>query len=169
MKLILYLLIPVMALAGAAVAEYLAPPPDETMAAADGADAMADANAEAGEKEAEVPDRSGAASDRRAVPLGRRLVVPVVDQDVGQAVVLFDLAVDVPLEASDLAHQAIPRLRDGFLRTMLTVSAGGAFNDGIADPLLIENLRDVLRARARQILEIPDVEVLMLEVIMRPV
>lgn len=122
-------------------------------------------------KDARAPRDEGALPPdaREAVALGRRLIVPVVVDRRTSAVVLLDLAVEVPPEAADAAHSAIPRLRDRFLRTMLSLAAAGAFEDGLADPVLLGRVRALLTRDARETLPAIPVEVLVMEALMRAV
>lgn len=158
MKLLL-LLLPVLALIGGTVAGELLAPEKEEKQAMDG-----DATADAEEMEGENADDM-----RNIVGLNRRLIVPIVTDRQMRAVVLLDVAVDIPDAMTAEAHAALPRLRDAFLRRMLALSAGGAFRRGISDPTLVDQTRDLLVEDARLILGTQDVEVLILEAIMRAV
>ncbi|MEM7528044.1 MAG: hypothetical protein AAF416_10220 [Pseudomonadota bacterium] len=158
MKLLL-LLLPVLALVGGTVAGELLAPKEAGMEAMEG-ETMADA-AEA-EADAEDPLRN-------IVGLNRRLIVPIVTDRQMRAVVLLDVAVDIPDTMTAEAHAALPRLRDAFLRRMLALSAGGAFRRGVSDPTLVDQTRDLLAEDARLVLGTQDVEVLILEAIMRAV
>ncbi|MEO0427897.1 MAG: hypothetical protein AAF160_10690 [Pseudomonadota bacterium] len=155
MRMILMLL-PLMALIGGAIAgELLRPTGDEAVA-----------------QEQEGPAEEPVAAEdteRQIVRLDRRLIVPIVTQRETRAVVLIDVAVDVPLEASEAAHTQLPRLRDAFLRTMLALAAGGAFGTGVAAPDTIEETRRLLRADARRVLGVREIEVLILEALVRSV
>lgn len=173
MPILPILLIVVGAVAGAVAAEYLAADPDAEKALAmaqeggDRAEGMAktgDAieNGDASMDAEEKPQRS-------VVPLSRRIIVPVVTAQRTEALVLLDVAVEVPAEIAPEVHNAIPKLRDSFLTAMLSLAAGGAFDKGLADPLLLENVRRILTDRVRAILPEPSAEVLVLETLMRRV
>jgi hypothetical protein len=154
------------ALAGAVGAELLGAAPEAGLDGSREAEATAEA-ADGGEEDGATP--GAAPGERGVVALGRRMVVPVVTDRRTRAVVLLDLAVEVPAALVDPAHAAIPRLRDRFLRTLLSLSAAGAFGDGIADPVLMERLRTLLRRDAGEVLGDAPVEVLVTEALMREV
>ncbi|MEO1460464.1 MAG: hypothetical protein AAFV49_23295, partial [Pseudomonadota bacterium] len=107
--------------------------------------------------------------DVQVVRLERRLIVPIVTKRQARAVVLIDVAVEVPSEAGEAAHTQLPRLRDAFLRTMLSLAAGGAFDNGVPSPDTLEETRRLLRADARRVLGLRQAEVLILEALVRSV
>lgn len=181
MALVPILLVAVGAVAGAVVAEQMMPEtasdipmgaelvPGAMPATAEGAEAGRQPNATDGEAtaaaggEADAPD-----GERVVVPLARHLIVPVVAERQRQAVLLFEIALDLPVDAAPLAHAAEPKLRDAFLRTMLGLAAAGTFKDGIVDPALLEQVRGILAERAAAILPVDNIAVLMPEVLKRP-
>lgn len=159
------------AVAGAVAAEFLSPPATEggvVEAATEVPDARAEAVAAMPGAD-EAADESAAAVERSIVPLGRRIIVPVVTAQRTEALVLLDVVIEVPAALAPETHNAIPKLRASFLTAMLSLSAGGAFDAGVADPLLLESVRKILTDRARSILPERSAEVLVLETLMRRV
>ncbi|MEO0762307.1 MAG: flagellar basal body-associated FliL family protein, partial [Pseudomonadota bacterium] len=164
---------------GAVVAEFVSPP-SETMADAEiaataegmeGGGEAGDAQALTkgdGAKEAKASTPAAEAGGaREVVTLDRRLIVPVVTDRRSQAVVLMEVAIEIPADLAVDVHNAMPKLRDGLLRVLLTLSASGAFDRGIVDPALMEHVRDLLTERVRMILPAPDATVLLTEALMR--
>ncbi|MEM9762673.1 MAG: hypothetical protein AAF968_09210 [Pseudomonadota bacterium] len=154
---LLLMLLPVIALIGGAIAGEMLrmPAEDEDVETVD--------ESSAEEAVLEGPD------DVQVVRLERRLIVPIVTQRETRAVVLIDVAVEVPTDAGEAAHSQVPRLRDAFLRTMLSLAAGGAFDNGVPSPDTIEETRRLLRADARRVLGLRQAEVLILEALVRSV
>lgn len=113
----------------------------------------------AAEAEEEVP--------RSVVSFDRRVIVPIIIERRTQAIVLLELAVEVPSAITAEVEAAEPKLRDAFLSAMLSLAAGGAFDQGLADPVLIEQIRAILTDRARAILPDGSARVLILETLMR--
>ncbi|MEL6767923.1 MAG: hypothetical protein AAFP17_12140 [Pseudomonadota bacterium] len=154
---LLLMLLPIIAFIGGAVAgEMLRLAPDEEEIESAPATVVAE---EARDDNAEF----------QVVQLERRLIVPIVMKRQARAVVLIDVAVEVPAEAGDATHAQLPRLRDAFLRTMLSLAAGGAFGSGVPSPDTIEETRRLLRADARRVLGLRQAEVLILEALVRSV
>jgi len=107
---------------------------------------------------------AGALSDsaRDYVEIGRQMIVPVVEGDETRALMMFELAIDVPLEMRDIVFLHEPRLRDAFLRVLFEMSHTGAFLDTFTDDLIVEELRRKLLAAAQKLLgpEVSDVLIL---------
>jgi hypothetical protein len=102
--------------------------------------------------------------DRDYVKVGRQIVIPVVEQGETRALMLFDLAVDVPRSMTERAYAAEPRLRDAFLRELFEMSYTGAFSSTYTDERVVEELRGKLRAAARRLLGREVAEVLILDI-----
>ncbi len=101
---------------------------------------------------------------RAYVKVGKQTIVPVVSGGETQALMLFELAVDVPLDRRDAVHELEPRLRDGFLRELMKMSHTGAFMTTFTDDRVIAELRRNLVHAARQILGDDAQDVLILDV-----
>lgn len=107
----------------------------------------------------------GATGDRDYVKLARQIIVPVVHERETRALMLFDLALDVPSGAVERAYASEPRLRDAFLRELMDLSYAGAFLSTYTDDRVIAELRGRLRAAARRILGEDVSEVLILDIL----
>lgn len=105
---------------------------------------------------------SGGGPARAYVRLGRPIVIPVVEGGETRALMVFEIALDVPGLLTERAYSAEPRLRDAFLRALLALSHTGAFSETYTDERVVRELRDRLRAVAREILgnEVSDILIL---------
>lgn len=95
----------------------------------------------------EAADETGA---RDYVKFTRKIVVPVVEGRETRALLVFDLAIDVPAAASDRVYGMKPRLRDAFLRVFYQMASTGAFLETYTDARIMRELRDKLLAAARE-------------------
>ena len=109
-------------------------------------------------------DDGEALSDRDYVTIGRQIIIPIVKGGKTQALMLFDLALDVPSSMAARTQAARPRLRDAFLRELFKMSYTGAFSSTYTDERVIEELRAKLRAVARRLLGDAVAEVLILDI-----
>ncbi|MEM1383320.1 MAG: flagellar basal body-associated FliL family protein [Pseudomonadota bacterium] len=141
---------------GAALGVYLKPPSE----AEDDMD-----SAEAGAEEqiddaAVVPDLED--GPRSYVEVGKQMIVPIVDGGETRALMLFEVAVDVPESLAAEVVEAEPRLRDAFLRELMEMSYTGAFKGTYTDDRVLQELRTKLRRAARRFFgdDIADVLVL---------
>ncbi len=106
-----------------------------------------------------------AGAERSYVKLGRQIIIPIVKEGTTEALMMFDLVLDVPLSLTERAQAARPRLRDAFLRALFEMSYAGAFSNTYTDERIIEELRQNLRAAARRLLGDEVAEVLILDII----
>lgn len=83
------------------------------------------------------------------VKLARQLIVPVVDGGVTRALMLFDVALDVPAGQQEAVFEREPRLRDAFLRELFEMSYSGMFEDTYTSDRVMDELRERLLAAAR--------------------
>ena len=102
--------------------------------------------------------------ERSFVKIGRQTIVPVVQDGETRALMLFELAVDVPATKADDVHSMEPRLRDAFLRELFQMSYTGAFLTDFTEERVIEELRRNLTTAARTYLGHNQAEVLILDV-----
>ena len=142
------------------------------------------ASAPSQDKETDVDDESkpetaavpepGAAPDpkeksdnkeRSYVTIGKQTIVPVVEGRKTQALMLFELAVDVSVAAHDRAVSLEPRLRDVFLQELLKMASTGAFTNTYTENWVIDELRRNLSVAARAYLGDDLKDVLILDVI----
>ena len=150
------------------------------------ADEAADRNAAGGEQHRSGEDAAGLAAsgqresgsppgasagggtaigDHAYVKLGRQIVIPIVSERRTEALMLFEVALDVPSGMTERAYGAEPRLRDAFIRTLLAMSYTGAFSQTYTDERVTRELRDKLRADAARILDGPVFDVLILDML----
>lgn len=99
---------------------------------------------------AEATNAAPGPEDRDYVKLARQLIVPVVEEGETRALMLFELALDVPRSMTERAYAAEPRLRDAFLQALMEMSYTGAFSRTYTDERVVEELRDKLRSAARR-------------------
>lgn len=148
MKKLLPILLLLLGLGGGGAAGFLLKPPPPPK---EGEEAKAE------KTEPEVVDRN-------YVKVGRQTIVPVVEGGETKALMLFELAVDVPAAKSGDVHDMEPRLRDAFLRELFRMSHTGAFLSNFTDDRVIEELRQSLTRAAREHLGDDVNEVLILDV-----
>ena len=168
MKKILPILLIVLGIVGGGAAGMFLkpppPPPDEA------AEAEKEAMAKAEKKKKEEQDAEdgveagGPPDDRAFVKVGRQTIIPVLDGGETRALMMFELAVDVPAESAGLVHEMEPRLRDAFLRELFQMSYTGAFLTEFTDDKVIDELRRNLTRAARRYVGEEAREVLILDV-----
>lgn len=112
----------------------------------------------------EGPSEADEAAERSFVKIGKQTIVPVVTEGETRALMLFELAVDVPATRVDQVHEMEPRLRDAFLRELFQMSYTGAFLTNFTEERIIEELRRNLTNAARTYLGHNQAEVLILDV-----
>ena len=118
-----------------------------------------------GEAAASGADHGAAATaDRDYVKIGRQMIIPVVAGRETRALMLFDLALDVPRSMTELAYSAEPRLRDAFMRELFTMSNTGAFLTTYTDERVVAELRDRLQLAARRVMGDSKIDVLILDI-----
>lgn len=106
-----------------------------------------------------------ALADRAYVKLGRQVVIPIVEKRRTEALMLFELALEVPAGMTERAYAAEPRLRDAFLQSLLEMSYTGAFSETYTDERITRELRDKLRGDAQRLLEGTVFDVLILDML----
>lgn len=134
------------------------PPSEEEIAAKKAEEAKAKAAEEEGYGDGTPP------TNRAFVKVGRQTIVPVLEEGETRALMLFELAVDVPAGSANIVHEMEPRLRDAFLRELFQMSYTGAFLTEFTDDRVIEELRRNLTRAARRYVGEEAREVLILDV-----
>lgn len=109
-------------------------------------------------------ENGGAPANRAFVKVGRQTIIPVLEDGQTRALMMFELAVDVPAARANVVHEMEPRLRDAFLRELFQMSYTGAFLTNFTDDRVIEELRRNLTRAARQQIGDDAREVLILDV-----
>ncbi len=117
-----------------------------------------------GDHIADGPTEQDQKAERSFVKIGKQTIVPVVNDGETRALMLFELAVDVPATRVDQVHEMEPRLRDAFLRELFQMSYTGAFLTNFTEERVIEELRRNLTNAARTYLGHNQAEVLILDV-----
>lgn len=156
-KLLPILLIVLGVVGGGALGMFLKPP---APAAEHGEDDAGKQSADAGHGDAGHGEDTHAGDDghggeaspegqRDYVKVGKQIIIPIVEGGETKALMLFELAVDVPLGQRALVSEREPRLRDAFLRELFEMSYTGAFMTTFTDDRVIEELRRNLIVAAR--------------------
>ena len=137
-KIIAIVLVLVGIVGGGAAGMMLKPAPPEPEGTEAGA---GDVGEKTAEKEEDVEDGEAEQSTSVYVKVGRQTIIPVLDKGETKALMLFELAVDIPPSENDRALAMEPRLRDAFLRELFQMSYTGAFDETFTDDRVIEELR----------------------------
>lgn len=141
MKAILALVLVVTAVGGGASLGWFLRPaakPVEEPAAG----VKAEAAAPVAEDDAEPPVPS-------YVKISRQMIVPVVEGGSTRALMVFEIALDVPSEHREMVFEREPRIRDAFLRELFELSYTGAFLETYTSDRVMEEMRSKLLAAAK--------------------
>lgn len=82
----------------------------------------------------------------------RQFVVPVVGSAGVNSLVVMDINIEVPPDATEGAYTLEPKLRDSILGALLDLSNKGAFGEAFLDPGNLDNVRSELLTAARAII-----------------
>ncbi|MFK7945382.1 MAG: flagellar basal body-associated FliL family protein [Paracoccaceae bacterium] len=164
MKKILPIILLILGVAGGGVAGVFLKPPEEPPEEDGQAKDEARHAATRENSDSEDLTEGEAPTNRAFVKVGRQTIVPVLDGGETRALMLFELAVDVPAASANIVHEMEPRLRDAFLRELFQMSYTGAFLTEFTDDRVIEELRRNLTRAARQYVGEDAREVLILDV-----
>lgn len=150
-KLLLPLVLALLGLgAGAAAGHFLKPAVEEEPAAAE-EDAATEEKTLAALSPPPVPAADPAAATEY-VKLDRQFIVPVVEKEKVQSLMVVSMAIETQPGASELVFKHEPKLRDEFLRVMFLHAQSGGFSGTFTDPNVMDDLRAALLASARSIL-----------------
>jgi len=94
----------------------------------------------------------------------RQVVIPVVDGDRTQALMLFSIALQMRPGAGEAVYAVKPKLIDAFLRDLFALSHTGAFLSSYTDERVLDEVRAKLLDSARAIVGEDVTDVLLLEV-----
>ncbi|GHA89401.1 hypothetical protein GCM10009069_10600 [Algimonas arctica] len=83
----------------------------------------------------------------------RQFVVPVLKDNAVDALILLNLALEVPSNQRDEMFRLEPRFRDGFIRELLQLSDDGYFDQELTSSDTYEILRETLSRAANDISE----------------
>ncbi|MEL6317614.1 MAG: flagellar basal body-associated FliL family protein [Pseudomonadota bacterium] len=160
MKKLLPVILPILGIvAGGGVGYVLKPEPEIAPLDAEAMLETGDAQSKAAEKAANHQDAFGdaAAPEPAAVdsiyhPLSRKVIVPYRRPDGANAFVLLDLNLELSPENPGLAETHEPRLMDAFLRTVVSFTTTGAFDDPSQASALLRDLNAELLKSAQAVL-----------------
>ena len=94
----------------------------------------------------------------------RQFIVPVVQSNGVNALVMLDINLEVAASATDAAYAQEPKVRDALLSTLLQLSTEGAFNARFTDQGNIDAVRARLLEAAKTVLHDDVHEVLILSI-----
>ena len=106
----------------------------------------------------------GDGGDYGFVKFGRQFIVPVVRPDGVNALVVLDINLEVPSDATEKVYSREPKVRDALLSTLLRLSSEGAFNARFTDAQNMDQIRAELLESARAVLEEDVRQVLILSI-----
>ncbi|MEL6217007.1 MAG: flagellar basal body-associated FliL family protein [Pseudomonadota bacterium] len=144
MKLVIALVLLVIGIAGGGALGMMLKPMPEPETMAEPVKTEEDAMAEEKMKEEDADEVPSS-----FVTIARQMIVPVVEGGETRALMLFEIALDVPEEYRESVLEREPRLRDAFLRELFELSYTGAFLETYTSDRVMEDLRGKLLAAAR--------------------
>ncbi|WP_417718784.1 flagellar basal body-associated FliL family protein [Salipiger sp.] len=134
-----------------------APPPAEANAAADHGDTgghdTAEASGEAGHGAAAATAAGSGEHDGTEaafVKLNNQFIVPILDHDRVQSLVVLALSLEVPATSTEDVYAREPKLRDGFLRVLFDHANIGGFEGNFTESHRMDILRRALLESARR-------------------
>lgn len=108
------------------------------------------------------PTREGKAEYAK---LDKHFVVPVIEDQTVDALVVVTMAIEVDDGATDLVYLHEPKLRDEFLSVLFNHGRSGAFKDGFSEPQNLEDLKASLNKAATHIIGKASRQVLLTSII----
>lgn len=140
-------------------------PPPQAYASEDEAEETLDAEHSADAREAKDKKKDKKAKDDKKkkqddkdssknifVKFSRQFIVPVVQQNDTNALVVLDINLEVSPAVSETAYAQEPKVRDALLSTLLELSSEGAFNASYTDQENMDAIRARLLESARKVL-----------------
>lgn len=94
----------------------------------------------------------GADSPYGYLKFSRQFVVPVVGASGVQSLVVMDINIEMPPEATEGAYTREPKLRDSILGALLNLSNKGAFDEKLLEQSNLGIVRDELLTAARAVI-----------------
>ena len=95
---------------------------------------------------------------------GRQFIVPVIENNGTNALMIIDINLEVAPSATEIAYSQEPKLRDALLRALLTASNDGLFSAQLIEGDNLEVIRSRLLKAVRKILDDDVSQVLILSV-----
>lgn len=111
--------------------------------------AEADAGSEKISIEAEA-EESAPEPVREYVKMNNQFVIPVVNGQRVQALVVMSLSLEVPVGQKDAIYSREPKLRDSFLQVMFDHANTGGFDGAFTNANNLDVLRNALREAAQK-------------------
>ncbi|MEO0667863.1 MAG: flagellar basal body-associated FliL family protein [Pseudomonadota bacterium] len=139
-KLLPVILLFIGAGAGVGAGIFLRPEPEPVAMAMDDETAKVEAE----EKEEEGP------SEYEYFKMSNQFVVPVINDDQVQALVVLSLSVEVPIGQKDAIYSKEPKLRDSFLQVLFDHANIGGFDGAFTNANNLAVLRGALREVAQK-------------------
>ncbi|MEO1363463.1 MAG: flagellar basal body-associated FliL family protein [Pseudomonadota bacterium] len=139
-KLLPVILLFIGAGAGVGAGIFLRPEPEPVAVAMDDETAKVEAE----EKEEEGP------SEYEYFKMSNQFVVPVINDDQVQALVVLSLSVEVPIGQKDAIYSKEPKLRDSFLQVLFDHANIGGFDGAFTNANNLAVLRGALREVAQK-------------------
>ncbi|MBY0421619.1 MAG: hypothetical protein K2Q06_04890 [Parvularculaceae bacterium] len=97
-------------------------------------------------------DKGGADKTGGVIRFSRQFVVPVIHEDGVNSLLVLDIGISVPPEATQGLYTFELKLRDALLTALLRLSNSGAFDDELLDDKNIDALRTDLLAAAKTVI-----------------
>ncbi|WP_299607884.1 flagellar basal body-associated FliL family protein [uncultured Tateyamaria sp.] len=119
------------------------------------------------EEMTEAPEIGGTAedtSDREYVKMNNQFVVPIVNGDAVQALVVLSLSLEVPAGQKDSIYSREPKLRDSFLQVLFDHANVGGFDGAFTNANNLAVLRGALREVAQKDMGDQITDVLIIEI-----
>lgn len=101
---------------------------------------------------------------REYVKMNNQFVVPIVNGDVVQALVVLSLSLEVPAGQKDAIYAKEPKLRDSFLQVMFDHANVGGFDGGFTSGNNLSTLRGALREAGQKVMGENVMDVLIIEI-----
>ena len=102
---------------------------------------------------------------REYVKMNNQFVVPIVNGDRVQALVVMSLSLEVPAGEKDAIYAREPKLRDSFLQVMFDHANMGGFDGTFTNFETLDILRNALREMAQKVMGKQVSDVLIVEIV----
>lgn len=94
----------------------------------------------------------------------RQFIVPVVEGNSVQSLVVFEINLEIDPASTETAYSQEPKLRDALLSALFSLSNEGAFDGHLLDEENLQHIRSSLLAAARAVIGQDVMEVLILNI-----
>lgn len=166
-KLILPVILGLVGTAGGAAAGlFLLPPPAPEAPVDETACVVPEHGGEESHDLAELPEHD---TPSAFVALSNQFIVPLVNGNEVESLVILSASIEVPEEKQDAVLQAEPRLRDAFLQVLFDHANTGGFDGTFTTTDTMRRLRLALNAAAEEVLGETSRNVLIVDIIRQDV